>query len=215
MLPGPTLDYGLQLLKCFLVSIVQLDKNNIILLILTFLAKRNQFFFGQLNSILHNSVDGMGMMMKQKQVVIVKVLEYLFSVVHDILRKIVFDKPIKVNRLNFLGLDFLQNIVIKQQLLNLTIFAQKSIQLERRRIYGTTIFRLNFLWFGFNLQLKHISLHIQRQLLIRQNLDKIVKINPDKFSQRFMFVFLQQDKRIFEPKIIILLLIFIDPCDIT
>ena len=155
------------------------------------------------------------MMMKQKQVVIVKVLEYLFSVVHDILRKIVFDKPIKVNRLNFLGLDFLQNIVIKQQLLNLTIFAQKSIQLERRRIDGTTIFRLNFLLFGFNLQLKHISLHIQRQLLIRQNLDKIVKINPDKFSQRFMFVFLQQDKRIFEPKIIILLLIFIDPCDVT
>ena len=153
--------------------------------------------------------------MKQKQVVIVKVLEYLFSVVHDILRKIVFDKPIKVNRLNFLGLDFLQNIVIKQQLLNLTIFAQKSIQLERRRIDGTTIFRLNFLLFGFNLQLKHISLHIQRQLLIRQNLDKIVKINPDKFSQRFMFVFLQQDKRIFEPKIIILLLIFIDPCDVT
>ena len=129
-------------------------------------------------------MDGVGMMMKQKQVVIVKVLEYLFSVVHDILRKIVFDKPIKVNRLNFLGLDFLQNIVIKQQLLNLTIFAQKSIQLERRRIYGTTIFRLNFLWFGFNLQLKHISLHIQRQLLIRQNLDKIVKINPDKGKRR-------------------------------
>ena len=153
--------------------------------------------------------------MKQKQVVIVKVLEYLFSVVHDILRKIVFDKPIKVNRLNFLGLDFLQNIVIKQQLLNLTIFAQKSIQLERRRIDGTTIFRLNFLLFGFNLQLKHISLHIQRQLLIRQNLDKIVKIGPDKFRQRFMFVFLQQDNRIFEPEIIILLLIFVDPCDVT
>ena len=56
----------------------------------------------------------MGMMVKQKQVVIVKVLEYFFGVVHDILRKIVFDKPIKVNRFNFFGLDFLQNIVIKQ-----------------------------------------------------------------------------------------------------